>query len=214
MIQVQPFVFNAFQENSYVLYDAHTLEAIVIDPGMYEARERQSFDRFVQEKKLQLKAIYNTHTHIDHIFGNRYVQETYNIPVFFHEKDLPNYQPLPFVASRYGLEDFQYFTDYQLLTDKDKGIHLGAHFLDILFVPGHSPGHVAFYSAAQNFVIGGDVLFRMSIGRTDFPNCNHQDLLHSIRQVFFKLPDDTLVYSGHGQSTTIGFEKTHNPFLV
>lgn len=211
MIQIQSFVFNPFQENTYILFD-ETKEAIIIDPGCHTNQEKKAVKEFIEDNDLKLVRLLNTHCHIDHILGNQFIKSTYHLKLEIHEKELVNLEQGFAISQMYGIPNFEISQADSFLEEGEK-IKFGASELDILFVPGHAPGHLAFVSHTQKMIIGGDVLFRESIGRTDFPNCNHQDLLDSIRHKLFTLADDYVVYSGHYQETTIGHEKKHNPFL-
>jgi hydroxyacylglutathione hydrolase len=203
--------YNPFSENTYLVFDNHK-DAIVIDPGCMTYQERQHLKSVIEEYKLEIKKLVNTHCHIDHVLGNNFIKNTYNVPLFIHKNELPVLASCSNVAEKYGIGEYiptqadQFFEEGELLV-------FGETALEILFVPGHAPGHVAFYHAAAKLLISGDVLFKGSIGRTDFPFCNHDHLVHSIQQKLYKLPDDTVVLPGHGPKTTIGFEKRNNPFV-
>ncbi|MFO0414593.1 MAG: MBL fold metallo-hydrolase [Bacteroidota bacterium] len=211
MFQIKAFTFSPIQENTYVLYNEHG-HAIVIDPGCYFEEERQIFARFVEDNQIKPLILLNTHCHLDHVFGNKWVHETYGLTLQRHAKEQQVFDLAPASGLMWNLPFDQYDGDF---IDLKEGTEVGLDEdrLEILFVPGHSPGHICFYCREQGFLIGGDVLFRESIGRTDLPGGNHHLLLKSIREELFKLPDDTIVYSGHGPSTTIGHEKQYNPFL-
>lgn len=211
MLKVHSFVFNAFQENTYVVYDENGLCAI-IDPGISNRDEELSFTSFIKQNRLKPVTLYNTHCHIDHVLGNHFIYEEYGLIPQFHEGEVPVLVAVENMAPMYG---FRYETSpipEKFLTENQVVI-LGDYTLQLLFVPGHSPAHLCFYSRENGFVIGGDVLFHNSIGRTDLPGGNHQQLLDNIRQKMYTLPDDTVVYPGHGPTTTIGFEKETNPFI-
>lgn len=211
MIQVKSFTFNPVAENTYVLYD-ETREAVIIDPGNYEAHENQHIDRFILDNQLIPIKIINTHAHFDHVLGVSYVKNKYNIPFALSETELPLLRAVKSYAPNYG---FHLFDEPEVdeFIPEDQIISFGNSSLIALFVPGHSPGHLAFYSETDALLIGGDVLFRQSIGRTDLPGGNHQQLLTSIRTKLFTLDEATTVYPGHGGPTTIGYEKKHNPFF-
>jgi hydroxyacylglutathione hydrolase len=212
MIQIRTFTFNAFQENTYILYD-ETGEAIVIDPGCSEGEERTELKNFVTIKKLTVKYALNTHCHIDHVLGNAFVKDFFKVPLLIHALELPVLKAVSTYASNYGFPMYQESTPDGELTEGCT-IGFGKSLLTILFVPGHSPGHVAFYNAAQKIIIGGDVLFHRSIGRTDLPGGDHETLLRSIQKQLFVLPDDVAVYPGHGSITTLGEEKVFNPYCA
>lgn len=211
MFNIQSFTFNPVQENTYVLFNEKS-EALVIDPGCYFPQEKEQLSEFIIKSGLKPKMLLNTHCHLDHVFGNKFVAETFGLVLHIHEKEKAVLEYSPAAGLMWNMPFDNYTGDLAYLKDGDR-IKLGEDELEILFTPGHSPGSISFYCRKQQFVIGGDVLFRMSIGRTDLPGGNHQTLVNSIRQKLFVLPDDTIVYSGHGESTTIGFEKINNPFL-
>ncbi|MDA9563892.1 MBL fold metallo-hydrolase [Flavobacteriales bacterium] len=212
MITIIPLTFNPFQENMYILHD-ETNEAIVIDPGCYEPHEKKSLLQLIESEQLHPKRLLNTHCHIDHVFGNKLVAETYNLGLEIHENDLSVLSSVSQVAHLYGIPNVEESPQPSSFLKEGDKINFGNSELDVLFVPGHAPGHIAFVSHAQKFIIGGDVLFYNSIGRTDLPGGDHATLIESIKTKFFPLGDDYEVYAGHGQKTTIGFEKLNNPFL-
>lgn len=212
MITVKTLTFNAYSENTYILFD-ETKECIIIDPGMYEGYEQNELVSFIRENDLKPVLLLNTHCHLDHVFGNKFVFDTYGLKPQFHEGELVVLNAVPAYAPSMG------FTQYQIsplpdtyLTEADI-ITFGNSSLSIIFAPGHSPAHLCFYSKADHILMGGDVLFQGSIGRTDLPGGNHQQLIQNISQRLFVLPDETTVYPGHGPTTTIGYEKQNNPFF-
>lgn len=211
MIQIHSFVFSPFAENTYILHD-ETREAVIIDPGCYNQYERKILQDFIQEKELKIVKLLNTHCHLDHVFGNEFVKRTFQVQSYAHAKEDFNLGILEVSARMFGIP-FIENTRTDVYLEENQVIEFGNSTLQVLFTPGHSPGHVVFYNAFQGFCINGDVLFRGSIGRTDLPGGNHAMLLESIRKVMFALPEDTTVFTGHGEPTTIGFEKKHNPFL-
>lgn len=211
MLSVKEFTFSPLQENTYLLYNAQR-DCWIIDPGCYTDEEKRVLGDFIAAQGLKPVALLNTHCHLDHVFGNQWVQTQYGLSLQLHaqEKRVLEYAPAAGLMWNMPFETYQ--GPLQTL-EAGQLLQLGEDVLEVLFVPGHSPGHIAFYSSKQGFVISGDVLFRESIGRTDLPGGNHAQLISSIRNVLFALPDETVVYSGHGMATTIGFEKKHNPFL-
>jgi len=212
MITVEQHTFNPFQENTFLIYD-ETKEALVIDPGCYTDTERNRFKTIVAEKGLTLKGIISTHSHLDHVFGNKFVMETYNIGLTIHKEDLQTLYMLKTTADKYGIPNVQESPEPTNFVAEGEQIRFGNSFVDVVFVPGHAPGHIAFISHKDKFIINGDCLFLGSIGRTDLPGGNHQQLLDSITNKIFTLPEDYTVYCGHGPSTTVGFEKAKNPFF-
>ncbi|HEY4873998.1 MAG TPA: MBL fold metallo-hydrolase [Puia sp.] len=211
MINIQSFTFNPVQENTYVLYNDKDA-CCIIDPGCYFGNERHSLQEFIEERKLTPRFLLNTHCHLDHVFGNKFVHDTYDLILQLHEKEKPVLDFAPTSGLSWGMPFENYRGELIFLKEGDV-IKLDNDELKVLFTPGHSPGSICFYCEAQKFVIGGDVLFRQSIGRTDLPGGDFDTLLNSIRNKLFVLPDDVIVYSGHGELTTIGFEKESNPFL-
>ncbi len=211
MLNIHVFTFNPFQENTYLVYDEKG-QCAIFDPGMSNPKEEQTFISFIEQHKLVPVALYNTHCHIDHVLGNRFVYEQFGLVPQLHEGEVPVLVSVDARAPMFGI---RYDTSPIPETFLTEGqiIHVGEHALQILLVPGHSPAHLCFYCATQQFLIGGDVLFRNSIGRTDLPGGNHQQLLDGIREKIYSLSDETVVYPGHGPSTTVGFEKTSNPFI-
>ena len=211
MLQIHSFTFNPFQENTYLIINEQKL-CWIVDPGMYDSNETNHFFKYIADNGLIPQAIINTHTHIDHIFGVNEVINKFSIPFGVNAKDLPVLNAAAGSAMMFGLQFGEspkptfYINDNELMK-------LGDEEIDVRFTPGHSPGSVVFYYAPGNWLIGGDVLFSGSIGRTDLPGGHHQTLINSIRSQLFNLPDETVVHSGHGPSTTIGEEKAHNPFL-
>lgn len=210
-MEIQHFTFNPFQENTYLLINGKK-ECIIIDPGCYFEEERKQLLSYIEKEGLKVTRLLNTHCHIDHVFGNKFVAETYGVGLEIHPLDKIVLDRSPEIGKMYNIPFEASPEPVRFLEDGEK-IHFGDDELEVLLAPGHSPGSVCFYSAAGKFLIGGDVLFYQSIGRTDLPGGSHQTLLNSIREKLFVLPDDVTVYPGHGQSTTIGYEKQHNPFL-
>lgn len=209
---IQAFEFSPFQENTYIIADDVTNEAVIIDPGCYEQAEKEALGRFIESHKLNIKYLLLTHSHLDHVFGVAYVKRKFNIKAYLHESDMVIFNDVPTRCAIYGLRGFEPSTIDEFLKEGDQ-FRFGNTVLDVIFVPGHAPGHVAFVNHAERYVVGGDVLFNGSVGRTDFPYSNHADLINSIRNKFFTLPDDYVVYAGHMEPTTIGQEKRTNPFV-
>ncbi|MDP4680849.1 MAG: MBL fold metallo-hydrolase [Cyclobacteriaceae bacterium] len=210
MIQIQSFVFNPFQENTYVVFD-ETKEALVIDPGCYEKDEQLELVEFIENNDLKVTKLLNTHCHIDHVLGNHFVKEKYKTKLYVHPEDEQTLKAVKVYAPAYG---FAQYSEAEIDGFFEEGdiINFGNSSFKVVFVPGHAPGHVAFINEEQNICIGGDVLFNGSIGRTDLPGGNFEQLIKSIHQKLFVLSDDLIVYPGHGTTTTIGKEKTSNPF--
>lgn len=211
MIKVATFTFNPFAENTYVIYD-ESGEAVVVDPGNYEPAEDSRLSDFIAENKLRPVLIANTHAHVDHVLGAAYVKNRFGIPFALHLQEEPILRSVKVYAPHYGFHAYDEPAADHWLQEGGK-ITFGSSEMDIIFVPGHSPGHIAFYSAEDRVLLAGDVLFRGSIGRTDLPGGSHQTLIRSIIEKVFVLPDDVTVYPGHGPSTTVGYERKNNPFF-
>ncbi|NOS55442.1 MAG: MBL fold metallo-hydrolase [Cyclobacteriaceae bacterium] len=209
---LESFVFNPFSENTYVAFD-DTKEAVIIDPGCYEPSEQAELDRFIAAQGLTVKYILNTHCHIDHVLGNFHCKTKYKVPLLIHRQDEKVLLAVQSYASNYGFAGYQPTVPDRFLEDNESFV-FGNTKWKVLFLPGHSPGHIAFYDEQKKTVLSGDVLFKRSIGRTDLPGGNFDVLLKSIQQKLFLLPDDVVVYSGHGPTTTIGEEKRLNPFCT
>ena len=211
MLTVQSFTFNPVQENTYILYNEER-QCCIIDPGCYFASEEQQLVNFIQQNELQPILLLNTHCHLDHIFGNRFIHKTYGLTLHIHrlEKAVLEYGPI--AGQMWQLPFDNYDAGLAYFEDGDV-VRLGREELQVLFTPGHSPGSVSFYSKEHKFIIAGDVLFQGSIGRTDLPGGSFDVLSQSIKTKFYTLPEDVIVYPGHGESTTIGDERKTNPFV-
>lgn len=212
MLEIRSLVFNGFQENTYVLYD-ETKSCVIIDPGCYDPYEKEELTELIAHHELTVTAILNTHGHIDHVLGNSFVRDKYKVKLYISAVDEPVMRAVKAYAGNYGFPQYQEALPDAYLKEGDV-FTFGNQKLKVLFVPGHSPGHLAFYNEENKIVIGGDVLFRNSIGRTDLPGGNFETLIQSIHQKLFTLPDDVTVYPGHGPETTIGYEKRTNPFCA
>ncbi len=210
MLEIKQFCFNPFQENTYLLSDT-SKETLIIDPGCISDSEFNELYDEITESGLKPVAIINTHCHVDHVLGNKRIKEFYKIPLFIHEMDQFILKSVKTYAPTYGINNFEE-------TEADGFVNEGANYtfgdteLQILHVPGHSPGHIALYHPESAICIAGDVLFNGSIGRADLPGGDFDTLIHSIRTKLFTLPDVVKVYPGHGPYTTIGHEKLTNPF--
>ncbi|MCS5490111.1 MBL fold metallo-hydrolase [Algoriphagus limi] len=211
MLKIQTFTFNPFQENTYVISDSEG-HAAIVDPGNYETRENQKLVDYIREENLKPELLLNTHCHIDHVLGNAFVKRTFGISLWIHEQESAVLNSAKVFAPNYGFAGYESAEPDGYLTE-NQIIQIGSERLKVIFVPGHAPGHVVFYHEASQQCIGGDTLFRGSIGRTDLPGGNHDLLLEKIKSELFTLPEKTVVFPGHGPTTTIGFEKEHNPFV-
>lgn len=207
------FTFNPFQENTYVIYD-ETKECIIIDPGCINVKEQKILSEFIASKNLIPKRLINTHCHLDHVFGNAYIHRKFNLELEIHRGELPVLKAVPQICKLYGLPEPETSPDPHRFIEDNDTISFGNTTLKALFTPGHSPASISFYEEKSGYIIAGDVLFYESIGRTDLPGGNLTTLLNSIREKLFILPDNVVVYPGHGDSTTIGHEKKYNPFLI
>ncbi len=212
MIHIKHFVFNPFMENTYVVYDDHKIGAI-IDPGCYEGYEQNELSQFIKKEGIKIEQLINTHCHIDHVLGNAFVKETFQVPLLMHELDLPVLQAVPSYAAGYGFANYVPTQPDKFLKEGDKHF-VGSLEFEILFLPGHAPGHIGLMNERERVFIGGDVLFDGSIGRTDLPGGDFDTLINSIQQKLFKYHDDVKVYCGHGPETTLQKEKNTNPFCA
>ncbi|WP_162055005.1 MBL fold metallo-hydrolase [Pontibacter pamirensis] len=210
-MKVTCLTFNPFQENTYILHD-DTNECVVIDPGCYEKQEREQLKNYIKENGLKVVRLLNTHCHIDHVLGNQFVADTYKVGLEIHPDDEQTLRAIPAYAPAYGFQMYEEVLPTAFLKEGDV-VGFGKTELQVLFTPGHAPGHVVFYNGPEKICIGGDVLFQNSIGRTDLPGGNFDTLIASIKSKLFALPDDVTVYPGHGPETTIGHERNNNPFL-
>lgn len=205
-------MFNAFQENTYVIHD-ESKDCVIIDPGCSNDHEYNELDNYINSLDLKVVAMVNTHCHVDHVLGCGYIKDKYEVPFYVHAGDTFLLDTAEEHAGFFGISlkqppqpDF-YLEDGQQFT-------FGNSILDVFHVPGHSAGSIALYSFSDSFVITGDALFKGSIGRTDLPGGNYQSLITSIRKKLLTLPENVLVFPGHGPNTTIGNERDTNPFLI
>lgn len=211
MIDLKVFVNNPYQENTYILSD-DTKDCVIIDPGMYTAVEQNAVVNYIKTQNLNPVLLLNTHCHIDHVLGNKFIFDQYGLKPQFHEGELQMLQAVPAYAPQQGMR-YDLSPEPEVFLPSSGTISFGKTDLEILFAPGHSPAHLCFYSKADALLIGGDVLFKGSIGRTDLPRGNYEILISSIKNQLFTLPDEVKVYPGHGPLTTISFEKLYNPFF-
>ncbi|MDI1233847.1 MAG: MBL fold metallo-hydrolase [bacterium] len=211
MLSVKSFAFNPFQENTYILFNEFK-ECIIIDPGMFNAHEEMEFSAFIADNQLTPKLLLNTHCHIDHILGNYYCFQKYQLITQCHLNEMPVLAMGKATASVYEVGYAESPKPVKWIADNEI-IKFGNDTLQAIYTPGHSPGSLSFYSVENNFVISGDVLFYQSIGRADLPGGDFATLIHSIKTRLFTLPEETKVYSGHGPATIIGHEKVYNPYV-
>jgi glyoxylase-like metal-dependent hydrolase (beta-lactamase superfamily II) len=212
MIKVKKFVFNPFNENTFITWDDHTKECAVIDPGCSDELEENELSEFISNNDLIPKYLINTHCHLDHIWGCKFVKDKYNIEYLIPEDDLTLLKNAGTQADMYGIQFAEPPAPDNFITEK-LNLSLGESPVKFLFTPGHTPGEFCLYFPNENFCIVGDVLFKDSIGRTDLWGGDYQTLLNSIESKLLSLSDDVIIYPGHGDETTIGRERMKNPFL-
>ena len=212
MLKIKSFVFSPIQENTYLLYNEFN-QCAIIDPGCYFDAEEEVLTQFIKDNSLTVIHLLNTHCHLDHVFGNKYVAETYSLTPQIHKNEEQVLAFAPTSGLMYDLP-FDNYTGQLLFLKEGDVVTIGKDELVVIEAPGHSPGHICFYNKAQGFLIGGDVLFNRSIGRTDLPGGNYDELIKNIKEKLLVLPNKTIVYSGHGETTTIGEEKVENPYLT
>ena len=211
MFLIKVLTFNAVQENTYILYN-ESHECIIIDPGCYSEEEKYILQSFISDNGLRPVILLNTHCHLDHVFGNKYIAEAYKLTLHIHKKEEELLQMAPASGLMFNLPFDNYQGELIFLQEGDI-VSLGEDSLQVIEALGHSPGSICFYCQKQKFIISGDVLFYQSIGRTDLPGGSHEALLKNIKEKLFALPGDVKVYPGHGSETTIADEIKHNPFL-
>lgn len=210
-MNLKKFTFNPFQENTYLIWDDEK-NCAIIDPGCSDEHERSELVGFIETEKLKPVKLLNTHCHVDHVLGNKFLADKYDLGLEMHKLDLPVLNAVPSYGASYGFNTGP-MVEPSVFLEAGETIHVGSLELKILFVPGHSPGSICFYHETTKQVISGDALFYGSIGRTDLPGGNHAQLIAAIKSELLTLPEDVQVHSGHGPSTNIGFEKANNPFL-
>lgn len=211
MIQIDTIVFNSFQVNTYLVWD-ETGECLVVDPAFYTREEQETFDAFLAGKQLKLTGQVNTHCHIDHLLGVQYIKSQYDSPFSAHKEEASLVTNAPLMGDMFGLI-FEPLSGIDRIIKDHDIIKIGNHSLQSIHVPGHSIGSLSYYSPEGGFVITGDALFEGGIGRTDLPGGDYDQLIQSIKTRLLVLPPETIVYPGHGPSSTIGKEIGENPFL-
>ena len=211
MISIKSFTFNPFQENTYIAFD-ESKECIIVDPGCYDETENTILKNFIEQNNLKPVALVNSHCHLDHIFGNSFVADTYNLSPIIHQADLPILEYAPLAARTYGV-NLNKLPKVNKFIEEGDVIKFGNSEFNIIFTPGHAPGHICLVNNEENIILSADVLFQLSIGRTDLPMGDHEILLKSIKEKLLILDDKMVVYPVHGPSTSIGFERQNNPFL-
>lgn len=211
--KVVHLTFNPVQENTYLVYDEESKETIIFDPGCYTPDEERKLVATIDRLGLQPVRLVNTHCHFDHIFGNAFIKERYGLSLGIHPLEEQILTAAPLIVQTYGMPPMTPSPTPDYYLNEGETVELGEVSFKLLFCPGHSPGSLCFYNATENYLIAGDVLFQRSIGRTDLPLGDHDTLIDSIKNKLMLLPDETVVYPGHGPATTIGEERRENPFL-
>lgn len=211
-LKIKSFQFNAFQENTYLIWDEKR-NCIIIDPGCYSIQEEKELITFIEQNQLTPIALLNTHAHIDHVLGNNFILDNYSIEYYLHEIEIKTLQSVDSYAHLYGFDGYKSSPIPTKFLFHGQKLKFGEMDVTVYHTPGHSPGHVVFSFENDGFVINGDVLFKGSFGRVDLPGGNLETLKNSIFEILFSLADDTVVYCGHGPATTIGVEKKSNYIL-
>ena len=210
---IKTFTFNPLSENTHIVWCDETLNAAIVDAGMYDRTECEQIRSFISENNLVLQYLLGTHAHIDHIFGNWWIRQEFpDVPYYLHKEDIPMIDRSETMAALWSLNYTPSMQPDKYINHGDK-ITLGNIELEVRFVPGHAPGHVIFVNFNENWAIVGDTVFQGSIGRTDLPGGNHELLLNKIRSEIFTLPETMQLLPGHGPNTNVGFEKNQNPFF-
>ena len=211
-MQIQVFTFNQFFENTIIVFDK-TKECVIIDPGCYTISEKDTLQKYISINNLIPVKLINTHCHIDHILGNNFIAKTYDLELEMNANDMELIKSSNEIAQLYGFTDYEMSPLPKKFLNEGDTLEFGNSQFKILFTPGHAPGHISLYSEKDSLLISGDILFNNSIGRTDLPGGNYDLLIESIKNKILTLNDNTIVYCGHGPSTTIGNERLNNPFL-
>lgn len=214
MLKVARFGFYMFGINTYVVYDPEEKEAAIIDPGMSRKQEFDVLENFIGREGLKVTHLINTHLHIDHAIADNWVKAKYGVPVEAHADDAMLGERIKQQAQMFGVQAEDVAVEIDRPLKEGDIIKIGSGELNVVHVPGHSPGSICLYDEADSFVIVGDALFQGSIGRTDLPGGNHRQLVDAIKNKLLTLPKETMVLSGHGDATTIGREWESNPYLV
>ena len=210
-MNIEKLTFNPFQMNTYIVFD-NDKNCVIIDPGCFGAAEQEKMLSFIESRSLKPTAIVNTHYHIDHVLGNDFIKEKYAIKIKAHKEGEKIWSNMGYYSQMLGVDPSGFSAPDEFIDENDL-IQVGASTLQVLYTPGHAAGSICLYCKESGFVVTGDVLFDGSIGRTDLPTGDYDVLRDSIFQKLYTLPDETIVYPGHGPSTTIGKEKISNPFL-
>lgn len=212
MAVVRSFTFNPFAENTLLVYDK-SKECTIFDPGCYTDLERKELSDFIEKEGLKPVRLINTHGHIDHMLGNKFIADKYGLGLEIHKDEVPVLESAPRIGEAYGVPVIPSPAPTRFIEDKET-IKFGDTTMTSILAPGHSPASLCFYIEADKVLIGGDVLFKMSIGRTDLPGGNYETLMTSLFERILTLDDEVEVYPGHGDPTTIGYERKNNPFIL
>lgn len=212
MLSIHRFTFNPYEENTYLLIDDEGHCAIV-DPGCYTQTEQEALTQYITDQNLKVTLLLNTHGHIDHMLGNRFVVDTYKVPFWTHQNVIPELEATQAYGAMFGLNPAPSPMPDRTI-EGGSTIEIGAESLEVYFTPGHSPGHISFFHRPSGQLFSGDVLFKGSIGRWDLPGGNYETLIHSIFTALLPLGTDVIVYPGHGPETTLGQEMQHNPYIL
>lgn len=210
MAEVKGMTFSPFEENTYIVHEQS--EAIIIDPGCFDANESEQLKGYLTQNGLTPTRLINTHCHLDHIYGNAYVKNTYNLDLEIHPEEAPVLSAADSLAAAFGAPPTGSPAADRYLREGDK-VRVGNTELQVLLTPGHSPGHISLLDQEGGYILSADVLFQGGIGRTDLPGADYDTLIKTIKEQLLPLGDHFVVYPGHGPATTIGDERWHNPFL-
>lgn len=214
-MKIARFQFNMFGVNTYVVWSPDSKECMIVDPGMISADECEQLDSFIENEGLKVKYLVNTHLHLDHCFGNCHVSQKYGVVTMAHPEDYHLGNTIKAQSSLFGLNlpNISDITEFEPLTEESV-LSIGDEIINIIHVPGHSPGGIALYAQADEWVIVGDSIFAGGgIGRTDLPGGEYRTLINSIADKLFTLPGTVCVLSGHGPTSTIEAERTNNPYV-
>jgi len=211
-MKLKSFTFNQFYENTFIVSDS-TNDCIIIDPGCYSNDEKNILKKYIEDNNLNPVKLINTHCHIDHILGNKFVAKKWGLNLETHQNDIELLENSAEIARLYGFIDYEKSPSTTQFLNEGDIVEFGNSKLKILYTPGHAPGHISLYSKEEKFIISGDVLFKGSIGRTDLLGGDFNVLIESIKTKILCLNDDTVIYCGHGPATTVGYERVNNPFL-
>ncbi len=211
-MQVSQFTFNFFAENTYLLYD-DTKECVIVDPGCYTNEEKKVLKDFILKNELKPVKLLNTHCHLDHVFGNKFVVDEFGVDLYCHKKEVEWIEQAPYYSQAMYNIKIEPLPLPKFFLDEGDIVSFGNTVLEVFFTPGHSTGSITFYHKESLQALVGDVIFKHSIGRVDLPGGDFKELEKSIKTKIYTLPDDTVLYAGHMETTTVGEEKRMNPFV-